>query len=523
MDGKMQILLAMAGYMLIVILIGVFFAKKSQANSENYFLGGRSLGPWVAAMSAEASDMSGWLLMGLPGVAYWCGIADAAWTAIGLAVGTYINWLCVSKRLRAYSIVSGDSITIPDFLSNRYHEKKKVILGISATFILIFFTVYAASCFVTCGKLFSGLFGFSYHSMMIVGAVFVLIYTFLGGFLAESASDFMQAIVMIIALVGVMAFGVANAGGFGAVLENAKAIPGYFSFTSIATPLTDASTGVQLAENGKPLFGDAAPYGLLTILSTASWGLGYFGMPQVLLRFMAIRKSSELKRSRRIATVWVLISLFTAVFIGMFGRYILPTDPALATQSGAENVFANLAKLLFHPVVAGVVMAGILAATISSSDSYLLIAASAVSKNLFEGIVKKDATDKQVMRVSRAVLLIISLIGIGIAWNEQSIIFEIVSFAWSGFGATFGPIILFSLFWKRVNRNGAIAGMLAGGVMVFIWKLLLKPLGGIFGIYELMPAFLVSCLFIVVVSLLTAKPSAEIEAEFDKAAAYTEA
>ena len=523
MDGKMQILLAMAGYMLIVILIGVFFAKKSQANSENYFLGGRSLGPWVAAMSAEASDMSGWLLMGLPGVAYWCGIADAAWTAIGLAVGTYINWLCVSKRLRAYSMVSGDSITIPDFLSNRYHEKKKVILGISATFILIFFTVYAASCFVTCGKLFSGLFGFSYHSMMIAGAVFVLIYTFLGGFLAESASDFMQAIVMIIALVGVMAFGVANAGGFGAVLENAKAIPGYFSFTSIATPLTDASTGVQLAENGKPLFGDAAPYGLLTILSTASWGLGYFGMPQVLLRFMAIRKSSELKRSRRIATVWVLISLFTAVFIGMLGRYILPTDPALATQSGAENVFANLAKLLFHPVVAGVVMAGILAATISSSDSYLLIAASAVSKNLFEGIVKKDATDKQVMRVSRAVLLIISLIGIGIAWNEQSIIFEIVSFAWSGFGATFGPIILFSLFWKRVNRNGAIAGMLAGGVMVFIWKLLLKPLGGIFGIYELMPAFLVSCLFIVVVSLLTAKPSAEIEAEFDKAAAYTEA
>lgn len=523
MDGKMQILLAMAGYMLIVILIGVFFAKKSQANSENYFLGGRSLGPWVAAMSAEASDMSGWLLMGLPGVAYWCGIADAAWTAIGLAIGTYINWLCVSKRLRAYSIVSGDSITIPDFLSNRYHEKKKVILGISATFILIFFTVYAASCFVTCGKLFSGLFGFSYHSMMIAGAVFVLIYTFLGGFLAESASDFMQAIVMIIALVGVMAFGVANAGGLGAVLENAKAIPGYFSFTSIATPLTDASTGVQLAENGKPLFGDAVSYGLLTILSTASWGLGYFGMPQVLLRFMAIRKSSELKRSRRIATVWVLISLFTAVFIGMLGRYILPTDPALATQSGAENVFANLAKLLFHPVVAGVVMAGILAATISSSDSYLLIAASAVSKNLFEGIVKKDATDKQVMRVSRAVLLIISLIGIGIAWNEQSIIFEIVSFAWSGFGATFGPIILFSLFWKRVNRNGAIAGMLAGGVMVFIWKLLLKPLGGIFGIYELMPAFLVSCLFIVVVSLLTAKPSAEIEAEFDKAAAYTEA
>ena len=203
MGSKIQILCAMVGYMLIVIGIGVFFAKKSQANSENYFLGGRSLGPWVAAMSAEASDMSGWLLMGLPGVAYWCGIADAAWTAIGLAVGTYINWLLVSKRLRAYSIVSGDSITVPDFLSNRFHEKKKVILVISATFILIFFTIYAASCFVTCGKLFSNLFGFSYHSMMIIGALFVLVYTVLGGFLAESASDFMQAIVMIIALIGV--------------------------------------------------------------------------------------------------------------------------------------------------------------------------------------------------------------------------------------------------------------------------------------------------------------------------------
>ena len=282
MDGKLQILLAMAGYMLIVIAIGLFFAKKSQANSENYFLGGRSLGPWVAAMSAEASDMSGWLLMGLPGVAYWCGIADAAWTAIGLAIGTYVNWLIVSKRLRAYSIVSGDSITVPDFLSNRYHEKKKVILGISAVFILIFFTIYAASCFVTCGKLFSGLFGYSYHSMMLVGAAFVLVYTILGGFLAESASDFMQAVVMICALVGVLVCGTLHAGGIDAVIENARNIPGYFSLTSIASPLTDAD-GVQQAANGAPLFGEASKYGFLTIISTLSWGLGYFGVPQVLL------------------------------------------------------------------------------------------------------------------------------------------------------------------------------------------------------------------------------------------------
>ena len=357
--------------------------------------------------------------------------------------------------------------------------------------------------------------------MLFVGAAFVLIYTILGGFLAESASDFMQAVVMIIALVGVLVCGVIHAGGIEAVIQNAREIPGYLSLTATATPVTDAE-GVQQAVNNTPLFGDSSKYSVLTILSALSWGLGYFGVPQVLLRFMAIRKSSELKMSRRIATVWVLISLTAAVFIGVLGRFILPTDAALATQSGAENVFAHLAQRLFHPLLAGVVMAGILAATISSSDSYLLIAASAVSKNLFEGIIKKDATDKQVMKLSRIILLVITAVGIAIAWNENSIIFEVVSFAWSGFGATFGPIILFSLFWKRVNRAGAIAGMLSGGITVFVWKLLLKPLGGVFGIYELLPAFLVSCIFIVVVSLCTEKPSKQIEEEFEKARTYNE-
>ena len=249
----------MIGYMLIVICIGLYFAKRAQANSENYFLGGRSLGPWVAAMSAEASDMSGWLLMGLPGVAYWCGIADAAWTAIGLAVGTYVNWLIVAKRLRRYSAVSGDAITVPDFLSNRFHEKNKVILGISALFILVFFTVYASSCFVTCGKLFSTLFGASYHSMMIAGAVFVVVYTFIGGFLAESASDFMQAVVMVIALLTILILGTSAAGGLGAVFDNVRDIPGFLTFIGIATPQTDAS-GVQQVVNGAAQFGEAGKY-----------------------------------------------------------------------------------------------------------------------------------------------------------------------------------------------------------------------------------------------------------------------
>ena len=512
----LKILLAMIGYMLVVIGIGLYFAKRAQASSENYFLGGRSLGPWVAAMSAEASDMSGWLLMGLPGVAYWCGLADATWTAIGLALGTYVNWLVVAKRLRRYSAVAGDAITVPDYLSNRFHEKKKVILAISAIFILIFFTVYAGSCFVTCGKLFSTLFGTSYHSMMIAGAIFVVIYTFLGGFLAESTSDFMQAVVMIIALVAVLTTGTVAAGGMGQVLENAKQIPGYFSLFTSATPVTDAA-GVQQVVNSTPQFGQATDYGLLTIISTLSWGLGYFGMPQVLLRFMAIRKEQELKLSRRVATVWCLISLCAAVSIGVIGRSLFPAEESLLTKSGAENVFVILSQHLMPAVLAGVIMAGILAATISSSDSYLLIASSAVSKNLYEGVLKKGkADDKVVMHMSRIVLVLIALVGMVIAWDENSVIFTIVSFAWAGFGATFGPIMLLSLFWKRTNRTGAIAGMITGGVMVFVWKLCLNPLGGIFKIYELFPAFVLSAVVIIVVSLLTEEPSEEMKADYER-------
>ena len=515
-EGSLQILIAMVCYMAVVIGIGIYFAKRSNQSSEDYFLGGRSLGPWVTAMSAEASDMSGWLLMGLPGVAYWCGLSDAAWTSIGLALGTYINWLLVAKRLRRYSAVAGDAITLPDFFSNRFHEKKKVIMTLSALFILIFFTVYASSCFVTCGKLFSTLFGASYQSMMIAGALFVVIYTFLGGFLAESASDFMQAVVMIFALTVILITGTLAAGGLQAVVDNAKNIPGFFTFFGIASPSVDAN-GIQQVANGAPVFGEAGSYGFLTIISTLSWGLGYFGMPQVLLRFMAIRKTDELVRARRIATVWVVISLTAAVLIGLMGRAMFPVHETLNTASGAENVFIVLSRHLLPPLLAGLVMAGILAATISSSDSYLLIAASAVSLNIFKGILKKDASDKQVMTMSRIILLLIAVVGVIIAMDENSVIFTIVSFAWAGFGAVFGPIMLFSLFWKRTTQAGAIAGMVTGGVMVFLWKLALKPLGGVFGIYELFPAFVLSCLVILVVSLLTPVPSAQIQQEFDLA------
>lgn len=513
MDGNtLQILTAMVIYMAVVIAIGVLYAKRANKNSEEYFLGGRSLGPWVTAMSAEASDMSGWLLMGLPGVAYWCGLADAFWTAFGLAVGTYLNWLIVSKRLRRYSVRANNSITLPEFFSNRFREEKKTIMLISAVFILIFFTVYAASCFVTCGKLFSTLFGAPYVSMMIVGAVFVLLYTLLGGFLAESASDFMQAIVMIVALTVIVVIGTVQAGGIEIVLENAGKIPGFLEFFGLATPVLDVNNQ-QVVEAGMPVFGEAADYSFLTVCSMLAWGLGYFGMPQVLLRFMAIRREEELQRSRRIAMVWVVISLGVAVFIGIMGRQIFPTTHL--TKASAENIFITLATSSLPPILAGFVMAGILAATISSSDSYLLIAASAFAKNIFHGIWKKDATEKQVMTVSRITLLVLALIGIVIAMDENSVIFQIVSFAWAGFGATFGPLVLFSLFWKRTNKAGAIAGMVGGAGMVFLWKLVISKLGGVFAIYELLPAFIFSCVCIVVFSLWTKAPSQKILEDFE--------
>ncbi len=515
----LQILIAMVAYMAIVIVIGLVFAKKANKSSENYFLGGRSLGPWVTAMSAEASDMSGWLLMGLPGVAYWCGLADAAWTAIGLAVGTYFNWLIVSKRLRRYSIRANNSITLPEFFSNRFREKNKVVLTISALFILIFFTVYASSCFVTCGKLFSTLFGAPYVAMMVVGAVFVLLYTILGGFLAESASDFMQGIVMFIALAVVVVVGVVSAGGFGAVIENARSIPGFLEFFGLATPTVNEA-GEQLVEAGKPVFGGASEYGILNVFSMMAWGLGYFGMPQVLLRFMAIRREDELKRSRRIAMIWVVISLAVAVFIGIIGRNNFPVEHL--TKSSAESIFITMATSYLPPIIAGFVMAGILAATISSSDSYLLISASAFAKNIYQGLIKKNATDKQVMTMTRITLLSIAVIAMLIAIDEDSVIFQIVSFAWAGFGATFGPLMLFSLFWKRTTRAGAVAGMVGGAAMVFLWKLVISNLGGVFAIYELLPAFIFSSICIVVVSLITPAPSKEIEEDFEAAKVKSE-
>lgn len=505
--GQIGMIVTIAVYLIGMVAVGVYFSKRGSSNSSSdFFLGGRKVGPLVTAMSAEASDMSSWLLMGLPGVAYLTGIADAGWTAIGLAVGTYFNWLLVAKRLRRYTIAADNAITIPEFFSRRYRDNKNLLTCIAAIVILVFFIPYTASGFKAIGTLFNSLFGVNYHLSMILGALVVIGYTVLGGFLAVSTTDLMQSIVMSIALVAIVFFGVSCAGGWSAVAQNAQDLAGYLSLTQ----LHDLASGA------------ATPYGFLTIVSTMAWGLGYFGMPHILLRFMAIRDEKELPTSRRIGTIWVVISMFVAIVIGLIGNAASKAGalPQLTTSAESETVVIQFAFLLSQngilaALLGGLVIAGILASTMSTADSQLLTAASAVSQNLLQDCFKIKMSTKVSMLTARLTVVIISLIGVILAWDPNSSVFKIVSFAWAGFGAAFGPVVLFALFWKRSNKWGALAGMVSGGVMVFVWKFLVRPIGGVWDLYELLPAFLVASIAIVAVSLLTAAPSKEICDEFD--------
>ncbi len=496
---EIMMLAAMIFYLVMVVVIGLVYSKRNKT-SEEFYLGGRGLGPWITAMSAEASDMSSWLLMGLPGLAYAVGIADAGWTAIGLAAGTYLNWRLVAAPLRSYTVIAGNAITVPDFFSNRYHDGKKILMNIAALFILLFFVVYTSSGFVACGKLFNTLFGFDYSASMITAAVIIVIYTAVGGFLAESVVDFIQGILMIFALLTIAIVGVGVAGGLGQVISHVNAYPGYLSLFTAA----DVAAGTS------------STHGVIAIVSGLSWGLGYLGMPHVLLRFMAIRDGSELKKSRRIGTVWCVLSLFLAVSIGVVGRAVYPT---LLSGYDTENIYIELCKGLLStgalPIIAGVMLSGVLAAQISTSDSQLLVASSAISQNFFKGLLKPDATERQVMWVSRLTIIVVAILAGMLAFNPNSSIFGIVSFAWAGFGATFGPLVVFSLYFKRTTLAGAVAGMVSGGVTVLVWKLALSKLGGIFSLYELLPAFIISSLCIYLVSIATQPPSAEIQKEFD--------
>ena len=479
-------------YLAAVVYIGVLCSKKNNA-VDDFYLGGRKLGPFVTAMSAEASDMSSWLLMGLPGLAYLTGVADAAWTAIGLAIGTYVNWLIVAKRIRKYT-QAYDSFTIPDFFSKRFGDEKRILTLIAAIVIVVFFIPYTASGFAACGKLFSSLFGFNYLTAMIISAIVIVAYCTLGGFLAASMTDLIQSIVMTIALVVVVVYGVNVAGGFDMVMENSKALPGYLGLFDTYSAATNM----------------------------LAWGLGYFGMPHVLLRFMAIEDEEKLKLSRRVASIWVVISLSVAVFIGIVGLSMTKAGAIeTLTGSNSETIIVKIAHLLSThgvatAIISGVILAGILAATMSTADSQLLAAASSISQNILTDVFHIKISKKASMNVARITVVIISVISIILASNPDSSVFEIVSFAWAGFGATFGPVVLCALFWKKANKYGITAGMISGGIMIFVWKYGISKLGGIFSIYELLPAFIVALLVIVIVSYATGGPSKEVIEKFEE-------
>ena len=503
-SAQICIMIAIIVYLIGMIYIGFRCSKKNNS-TDDFYLGGRKLGPFVTAMSAEASDMSSWLLMGLPGLAYLTGVADAGWTAIGLAIGTYLNWRIVAKRIRRYTHVAGNSITLPSFFSNRYRDEKKILQSIGAIFIVIFFIPYTASGFAACGKLFSSMFGINYQVAMVISALIIVGYTTLGGFLAASTTDFIQSIIMSIALVIVFIFGINVAGGVSAVVENAQSLPGYLTMHTTYDPVS----------------GTEQPYPIISIVSMIAWGLGYFGMPHILLRFMAIEDEEKLKLSRRVATGWVVISLAVAVLIGIIGLAMTAAGELIPLEgSASETIIVKIADLMSQhgvlpALLAGTILAGILASTMSTADSQLLAASSSVSSDLLGDFLKKKTGKKGSMFADRITLLIIALIAVFLARDPNSSVFNIVSFAWAGFGAVFGPVVLFALFWKRSNWQGALAGMISGGAMVFIWKYLVRPLGGAWDIYELLPAFLVSCAAIVLVSLLTKAPSKEIVEEFE--------
>lgn len=488
-------------YMLMMLVIGIICSKNNN-DAGDFYLGGRRLGPFVTAMSAEASDMSSWLLMGLPGLAYLTGIADAGWTAIGLAIGTYLNWLIVAKKLRRYS-ARIDAITIPDFFAKRFGTSKAIV-GISALFIVVFFVPYTASGFAACGKLFGTVFGMDYVVAMVISAVVIVGYTAMGGFMAASTTDFIQSIIMTIALIVVLGFGVNQAGGLDQVIDNASSLKGYLSMFS--------THNIQS--------GETAPYSTLSIASTLAWGLGYFGMPHVLLRFMAIDDENKLGISRRVASVWVVISMAIATFIGIIG-YGMVTAGNMENLADSETIIVRIAMILSEHgvlaiIVAGVILSGILASTMSTADSQLLAASSSVSENIIKDVFGIKMSQKATMLTARITVIGISIIGIFLAKNPESSVFNIVSFSWAGFGAVFGPAMLTALFWKRVNAKGTLCGMIAGGVMVFVWEYCVSPLGGAFGIYELLPAFVTGLVVNIIVSLLTKAPDKEVVEIFEE-------
>lgn len=487
LENNWPIALAFILYLVLMMSIGLYYSRR-QKNLSSYILGDRQLGPWLTSMSAEASDMSGWMLMGLPGYAYLHGLS-AFWTGIGLIVGTWANWVLVSQRLRNYTEVADNSLTIPDYLSNRFEDRKNGLRLICALFIILFFIIYTSSGFVAAGRLFNTIFGIPYLHALLLGAFVVVFYTFLGGFSAVALTDFIQGTMMFFTVLYVPVAATIALGGPMPTLDIlSKEGSDFFSFFP-------DSTGISAL--------------LVMIVSSLGWGLGYFGQPHILVKFMAIGDPKELKKSTRIAMTWVLLSLSFAIAIGVVGKAYLSTP---LENANAERVFILMAESLSAPFITGIIWSAILAAIMSTSSSQLLVTSSAVSRDLFQAFLKKDASEKTLIRVSRLSVLLVSAIAVYLGSDPNSYIFSIVSYAWAGFGACFGATVLLSLYWKRMTLKGAYAGVIVGGLTVLIWKHFEW-----FGLYELVPGFFFSVAAIVIVSLMDKKPSETILKTFEKA------
>lgn len=500
-DSMGWILLAFALYLLLMVVIGAVTAKNN-TSSEDYFLGGRSLGAFVAALSAQASDMSGWLLMGLPGSVYALGTGQS-WIAVGLFIGTVCNWLFISKRLRRYTIRANNSLTLPMFFENRFRDEKKVLLCISSITIVIFFLVYTASALAAGGKLFNSIFGIDYTIALTIGAVVILVYTFMGGFWAVCATDFIQGSLMLIALLAVPLLAFAFLGGD-------------MNAALVATGV-DSATFMNVFASGS-----TGKFSVIEIISQLAWGLGYMGMPHILVRFMAVKDEKELNKSKAIAIIWVALSLLFAVIIGVVGRAYL--HPVLLTDGAEEKVFIEMIIKIFTvdinaPIIGGIFLCGVLAAIMSTADSQLLVSASSVAEDIYLGVCGKKADDKKIMIVSRVTVVVIAVLAYLIALDPNNSIMGLVSNAWAGLGSAFGPLVVMALFWKRTNLKGAIAGVASGALAVILWDYIPlvggQTLGAVTGLYSLVVGFALSLICIVVVSLCTEEPTAEMLQEFE--------
>ncbi|CDQ41724.1 MULTISPECIES: sodium/proline symporter PutP [Virgibacillus] len=488
-------------YLLGMLAIGLIMYYRTN-NLSDYVLGGRDLGPGVAALSAGASDMSGWLLLGLPGAIYASGMSEA-WMGIGLAVGAYLNWQFVAKRLRVYTEVSNNSITIPDYFENRFKDNSHILRVISAIVILLFFTFYTSSGMVAGAKLFEASFGLQYETALWIGAVVVVSYTLLGGFLAVAWTDFIQGILMFLALIVVPIVALDQMGGWNQAVQAVGEInPSHLNMVE----------GV----------------GIMAIISSLAWGLGYFGQPHIIVRFMALRSAKDVPKAKFIGTAWMILGLYGAIFTGFVGLAFISTqevpilsefgiqvvnENGLQMLADPEKIFIAFSQILFHPVVAGILLAAILSAIMSTVDSQLLVSSSAVAEDFYKAIFRKKATGKELVWVGRIATVIIAIVALIIAMNPDSSVLDLVSYAWAGFGAAFGPIIILSLFWKRITRNGALAGIIVGAITVIVWGDFLS--GGIFDLYEIVPGFILNMIVTVIVSLID-KPNPDLEADFDE-------